>query len=164
MGTWTPSIVRRDANTERAIEEALAWALLSPPWPSIRSALADGTVTLEGTVSHWSQRYDAEHAVECLPGVRRVLNKIEVVPADCVGGSPATTPRRPMSVSEAIFRRRAVRAYTEDVVPESDPRALLAAAVRAPTAIHEEPWAFVVIQNRARLQLYSAMAIAVEPA
>jgi nitroreductase len=69
-----------------------------------------------------------------------------------------------MSVSEAIFKRRAVRAYTPEVVSESDVRALLAAAVRAPTALHAEPWAFVVIQNRARLLRYSAMATAVEPA
>ena len=75
MGTWMPSIVRGDAATVRAIEEALAWALLAAPSPPIRAALADGTVTLEGTVRHWSQRYDAEHAVACVPGVSRVLNK-----------------------------------------------------------------------------------------
>jgi len=68
-----------------------------------------------------------------------------------------------MTVSEAIFTRRAVRAYTADVVPESDVRALLQAAVRAPTSLHEEPWAFVVIQNRDRLRRYSAMAIGNEP-
>ena len=69
-----------------------------------------------------------------------------------------------MSVSEAIFTRRAVRAYTPDVVPESDVRALLQAAVRAPTSLHGEPWAFVVIQNRARLLRYAAMATVNEPA
>ena len=68
-----------------------------------------------------------------------------------------------MSVSEAIFTRRAVRAYTADVVPEADVRALLQAAVRAPTALHEEPWAFAVIQNRDRLRRYSAMATAKDP-
>ena len=164
MSTWTPSLVRADATTERAIEEALAWALLAAPSPPIKAALSDGTVTLEGTVRHWSQRYDAEQAVGCVAGVGRVLNKIEVVPADCVGGSPRPTRQGPMSVSEAIFTRRAVRAYTPDGVPESDVRALIQAAVRAPTALHEEPWAFVVIQNRDRLRRYSAMATANEPA
>jgi nitroreductase len=162
MGSWTPSLVRADAGTVRAIEEALAWALLPAPSPPVRAALSDGTVTLEGTVHHWSQRYDAERAVESLPGVSRVLNKIEVVPTDCVGSSPHAL-RRPLTVSEAIFTRRAVRAYTSDVVPEADVRALLQAAVRAPTSLHQEPWSFVVIQNRDRLRRYSAMATAKEP-
>ena len=83
MGAWTPTIVRGDAATERAIEEALAWALLPAPSPPVRAALSEGTVTLEGRVRHWSQRYDAERALESLPGVSRVVNKIEVLPADC---------------------------------------------------------------------------------
>lgn len=53
-----------------------------------------------------------------------------------------------MSVIDAIYKRRAVRAYKALTVGRDDINALLAAAVQAPTAIHEEPWAFVVIQNR----------------
>ncbi len=156
--------MRDEAETAKAIKEALAWALLAAPWPPIRSAVSHGIVTLEGTVSRWSQRYDAEHAVECLPGVSRVLNKIEVVPVDCTVTRSRPIRQLPMSVSEAIFKRRAVRAYTPEAVPESDVRALLQAAVRAPTALDKEPWAFVVIQNRARLQRYSEIAVANEPA
>jgi nitroreductase len=63
-----------------------------------------------------------------------------------------------MSVLDAIYARRAVRAYAPDPVDEETVRALLAAAVRAPTAVHLEPWAFVVVQDRARLARYSERA------
>jgi nitroreductase len=63
-----------------------------------------------------------------------------------------------MSVREAIWHRRAVRAFKPDAVADQDIRALLALAVRAPTALHAEPWAFVVIQDRALLNRYSELA------
>ena len=63
-----------------------------------------------------------------------------------------------MSVLDAIHARRAVRAYTPERVPEETIRALLAAAVRAPTGVHAEPWAFAVIQDRALLERYSMRA------
>ena len=63
-----------------------------------------------------------------------------------------TTETRPMSVLEAIYARRATRAYTSQQVDKPMILKLLDAAVHAPTAIHLEPWAFVVIQNRALLE------------
>jgi nitroreductase len=59
---------------------------------------------------------------------------------------------------DAIARRSAVRAYTGRAVEESVIRRLLEAAVRAPTALHEEPWGFAIIQDRARLKHYSDRA------
>jgi len=59
-----------------------------------------------------------------------------------------TTETRPMSVLEAIYERRAIRAYTSQQVDKPTIMKLLDAAVQAPTAIHLEPWAFVVIQSR----------------
>lgn len=59
------------------------------------------------------------------------------------------------AVLEAIYNRRAVRDYREEAVPEATVRALLEAAVHAPTAMHLEPWAFVVVQDPARLKRYS---------
>jgi nitroreductase len=53
-----------------------------------------------------------------------------------------------MNVSEAIAGRRSVRDYTMDKVSEADIRLLLNVAVWAPTAIQEEPWVFIVLQDK----------------
>ncbi len=66
-----------------------------------------------------------------------------------------TIPASPMTVLEAIEQRRSVRAYTQEMVSKEAVDVLLAAAIRAPTAIHEEPWVFVIIQDIQRLQRLS---------
>lgn len=65
---------------------------------------------------------------------------------------------RLMTVFEAIAKRHAVRAYRPDLVDEQTVRELLKEAVRAPTAMHAEPWSFVVIQDRSVLKRYSDLA------
>ena len=62
------------------------------------------------------------------------------------------------SLMEAIYKRHAVRAYKADKIEGEVIRTLLHAAVRAPTAIHLEPWAFVVIQDRNLLKRLSDRA------
>jgi nitroreductase len=73
-----------------------------------------------------------------------------------------------LGVLEAIYSRRAVRAYQPRPVPEAEIRELLEAAVHAPTAMHREPWGFVVVQDRALLKKLSdrakAMMVAAESA
>ena len=64
----------------------------------------------------------------------------------------------PLSALDVIFMRRSFRAYTPQRVDQPTVRSLLDAAVQAPTAMHEEPWAFVVIQDRALLKRYSDVA------
>ncbi|MGA9838269.1 MAG: nitroreductase family protein [Gemmatimonadaceae bacterium] len=59
---------------------------------------------------------------------------------------------------DAIYQRRAVRSYFPEPVDEPTVRRLLDAAVHAPTAMHEEPWAFVVVQDRAVLKRISDRA------
>jgi len=59
---------------------------------------------------------------------------------------------------ETIYQRRAVRSYAPERIEKATIRELLAAAVQAPTAVHREPWAFVVIQNKDRLHQYSDRA------
>ena len=59
---------------------------------------------------------------------------------------------------EAMAKRRAVRAYRPDVIDEGTVRELLREAVRAPTAMHAEPWLFAIIQERALLKKYSDLA------
>jgi nitroreductase len=62
------------------------------------------------------------------------------------------------SVLRAIYGRRAVRAYSAKQPEDATLRHLLDAAVQAPTAMHAEPWGFVVIQDKARLKRYSDRA------
>lgn len=59
---------------------------------------------------------------------------------------------------DVIHQRRSVRAYAEKQPGESLVRELLDAAVHAPTAMHLEPWAFAVIQDKAVLKRYSERA------
>jgi nitroreductase len=64
----------------------------------------------------------------------------------------------PMTIMEAINGRRSVRSYASQSLDATTVRALLAAAVQAPTAVHEEPWRFVVIQDRSALRRLSDRA------
>jgi nitroreductase len=59
---------------------------------------------------------------------------------------------------DAIHERRSVRAYTEEQVGEPVLRELLDAAVHAPTAMHLEPWAFAIVQDKTVLKRYSERA------
>lgn len=61
-------------------------------------------------------------------------------------------------VRQAIMARRSVRAYKPGALDQATVTALLEAAVRAPTALHEEPWAFVVVQDRDKLRRLSDVA------
>src|SRR5688572_2456771 len=54
---------------------------------------------------------------------------------------------RPLSALDVIYGRRSVRAYTSRAMEKSTVRGLLDAAVQAPTAMHEQPWLFVVVQD-----------------
>jgi nitroreductase len=63
-----------------------------------------------------------------------------------------------MDLKDAIRARHAVRAYTGQSVDEASVRLLLEAAVRAPSAKNEQPWAFAIVQNRAQLERYSDLA------
>ncbi len=63
-----------------------------------------------------------------------------------------------MTVLDAIHERNSVRSYRPTPVVPEIVRTLLEAAVHAPTAVHEEPWAFAVIQDRAMLRRLSDRA------
>ncbi len=58
----------------------------------------------------------------------------------------------------AIHARHSVRAYAPTTLDSATVQTLLDAAVHAPTAMHEEPWAFVVVQDQALLQRLSDLA------
>jgi nitroreductase len=59
---------------------------------------------------------------------------------------------------DAIHGRRSVRAYAPQILDQATIRTLLDAAVQAPTAIHEEPWVFVILQDMNALQRLSDRA------
>lgn len=53
-----------------------------------------------------------------------------------------------INVVDAIYNRRAVRDYLPQKVDKETINSLLDAAVHAPTALHEEPWMFFIMQVR----------------
>jgi len=67
-------------------------------------------------------------------------------------------PEVEMNIFETILARRSVRSYSPQLVDADKLRILLEAAVRAPTAMHEEPWAFVVVQDQQLLRDLSERA------
>ncbi len=66
--------------------------------------------------------------------------------------------RSSMSALDAIYQRRSVRAYTSEKLKHETIRSLLEAAVQAPTAVHEEPWLFSIVQDAALLRRISDRA------
>jgi nitroreductase len=54
--------------------------------------------------------------------------------------------------------RHSVRTFSPEIVSDAAVRTLLQAAVQAPTAMHVEPWMFVVVQDRDALTRCSAAA------
>lgn len=63
------------------------------------------------------------------------------------------------AVLETIRRRRTVRAYGSDPVPEEDLVRILEAAHLAPTAGNQQPWKFLVIRDRQKLDLLRDEAV-----
>lgn len=56
-----------------------------------------------------------------------------------------------MEIFDAIYGRRSIRSYTDAEVPEEDIEVLLRAAMAAPSAGNQQPWHFVVIDDRSIL-------------
>lgn len=71
----------------------------------------------------------------------------EIIPEVAIAGD--------MLVKDAIYSRRATRDYTDRSVSKQTVSALIEAAIHAPSAINQQPWSFVVIQDRAVLKSYS---------
>lgn len=63
-----------------------------------------------------------------------------------------------MNVMDAIYQRRAVREYSGAPVDRGLIRAAIAAATQAPNALNRQPWSFVVVTNRAMLDVCSERA------
>lgn len=56
-----------------------------------------------------------------------------------------------MDAFEAIYGRRSIRSFTDDEVSDDDVESVLRAAMAAPSAGNQQPWHFIVIDDRAVL-------------
>ena len=57
-----------------------------------------------------------------------------------------------MSVTDAIRERRSIRKYERKPVPEAIVKELLSLAVYSPSAMHREPWRFIVITDPKKIK------------
>jgi len=108
------SLARTDTEIAQAVRRALEWDVLVPD-ERIQSTVADGWVTLEGTVELLRERDDAERAIRHLAGVRGVINKI------MAAGTRVDADRVRRQIEEALERRaqREVR-HMEITVKEGE--------------------------------------------
>ncbi|MBU6431923.1 MAG: nitroreductase [Nitrospirae bacterium] len=60
-----------------------------------------------------------------------------------------------MDLMDAIYSRRSVRSYTDQQVEKPVVESLIQAAVQAPSALNQQPWAFAVVQDGKLLAQYS---------
>jgi len=56
-----------------------------------------------------------------------------------------------MELKQAIYERRSVREFKIEPVDRDMLRALIDAAVQAPSAVNQQPWAFCVVQDKSLL-------------
>lgn len=63
-----------------------------------------------------------------------------------------------MDLKDAIYSRRATRAFSADHVDDKTLRALIDAAIQAPSAVNAQPWAFCVVRDKAMLSKISLQA------
>jgi len=63
-----------------------------------------------------------------------------------------------MELKHVIYHRRSIRDYTDQPVDRETVMELIRAATQAPSAINQQPWAFVVIQDTELLKSFSDRA------
>ena len=133
---------RSDTEIAQAVRQALTWDVFIPE-ERIESTVANGWVTLEGSVDRLRQRDDAERVVRWLQGVSGVFNKISVT-------APTVVPQAVRHTIEKALERRAEReakritvAVEEGTVTLSgqvnswpEERAVLEAVAHAPGVSH----------------------------
>lgn len=91
---------RGDADIASALRHSLDWNVLVPA-ERIHSTVTNGWVTLKGEVECYRERVDAERAVSVLPGVRGVINNLQV--------KAPVEPERVKFLIEDVLERRADR-------------------------------------------------------
>ncbi|MGC9394778.1 MAG: nitroreductase family protein [Anaerolineae bacterium] len=56
-----------------------------------------------------------------------------------------------MNALEVIFTRRSIRRYTNEPVTEEEIKTILKAGMNAPSANNRQPWSFIVVDEREKL-------------
>jgi len=63
-----------------------------------------------------------------------------------------------VELHQAILERRAVRHYLPTAIPNALIEKLIALATHAPSSMNAQPWAFAVINDRARIEEFAKLA------
>jgi osmotically-inducible protein OsmY len=114
---------RTDTEIAQAVRHTLVWDVLVPD-TRITSTVADGWVTLAGSVDWLREREDAERAVRHLHGVHGVQNTLVVRP-------PTVQPERVREVIEDALERGAAHEAKHIQVRVSDGVVTLTGHVRS---------------------------------
>lgn len=100
---------RSDTDLASAVRSALEWDVLVPH-DKVHTTISDGVVTLEGTVSSWTEHDDAARCIRYLSGVRGIINRLKVVP-------PAVSPGEVQrSIEQALLRHASHAARRVSVI------------------------------------------------
>lgn len=91
---------RSDEDIARAARHSLEWNVMVPA-DKIHTTVMNGWITLDGEVSYFRERLDAEYAIASLQGVRGVTNRIQV--------RAAIEPERLKFMIEDVLELRADR-------------------------------------------------------
>ena len=65
-------------------------------------------------------------------------------------------------MTEAMERRRSIRRFKEEPVPESAVREILRAGTLAPSSKNRQPWRFVVVTGQAKAEMLAVMKAGLE--
>lgn len=120
------SMRRSDSQVARAVRQSLEWNALIDH-KRIESTVADGWVTLSGTVDSLDEREDVGRAVESIVGVRGVINRITVA-AEMIDREAIAE-----SIRQAL-ERRALREADDIEVNINDGIAVLKGPIESPAA------------------------------
>lgn len=69
-----------------------------------------------------------------------------------------------MDTLEAIRKRRSIRRYTNDIVPQTDLETIVDAGRLAATGSNRQPWEFIVVTDRATIEQFTAAGAWIEMA
>jgi len=114
---------RNDTEIAEAIRHALRWDAFIPE-ASIRTTVASGIVTLEGSVPTWTDREEAGNVVSRLAGVAGIVNKLSV-------SAPAADSTKIHDAIESALERRAEREARRISVAVADGVVTLGGTVRS---------------------------------
>ncbi|EGD76784.1 hypothetical protein PTSG_08135 [Salpingoeca rosetta] len=86
---------------------------------------------------------DPEHA----PGPSKEEEEAEMVPLSFTRYSPSEMQQRAAEFYELMNKRRTVRHFSSDPIPEGVLESIIHCAGTAPSGAHTQPWQFVVVRD-----------------